>query len=55
MEGNVFNDWLSVYFDEVTPMEFYRELFPQGELDGLGEFSKGKYVGIIVEKTNEKK
>lgn len=35
-------------FDELRPREFYRELFPVGELDRAGEFNKGKYTAIAV-------
>lgn len=53
--GNVFSDWLEIYFDEVTPMEFYRSVFPAGELEKQGEYLKGKYCGIAIEVTKEKK
>lgn len=50
-----------MYFDEVTPTEFYRDLFPAGELakhnkEGISE--KGKYNAVAVEllpKANEDK
>lgn len=35
-------------FEEMFPYEFYRELFPGGELDVEGEFSKGKYTAVAV-------
>lgn len=35
-------------FDEMRPREFYRELFPDGELDDDGAFEKGKYTAIAV-------
>lgn len=35
-------------FEEVRPREFYRELFPAGELDSEGAFTKGKYTAIAV-------
>lgn len=53
--GNVFSDWLETYFDEVTPMEFYRDIFPPGELEKKGEYVTGEYCGIAVEVTREKK
>lgn len=53
--SNIFSDWLEIYFDEVTPVEFYREVFPPGELQTKGEYTKGKYTGIIVSVTKEKK
>jgi len=53
--GNVFSDWLETYFDEVTPYEFYRGIFPAGELEKQGEYVKGMYCGIAIEVTREKK
>lgn len=35
-------------FEEMHPREFYRELFPSGELDVEGEFNKGRYTAIAV-------
>lgn len=52
---NIFTEWLNQYFDEVTPIEFYRCIFPQGELDTKDSFTKGKYTGIAIEVTKEKK
>lgn len=46
---------LSYVYDEVTPQEFYRTIFPLGELERKGEYVQGKYNGIIVEVTGEKK
>ena len=45
---NVLSAWLETYFDEVTPKEFYRTVFPEGALDVKGAFTKGRYAGIIV-------
>lgn len=53
--ANTLTDWLATYFDEVTPQEFYRDLFPQGELDIKDGFTKGKYTAIAVEVTRQKK
>lgn len=53
--SNIFNDWLEIYFDEVTPTEFYRGIFPPGELDTKNSFTKGKYTGIAIEVTRAKK
>lgn len=47
--------WLQKRFEEVTPMMFYRGIFPKGELDTKGSFTKGKYTGIIVSVKSEKK
>lgn len=49
---NALTRWLETYFDEVEPKDFYREIFPVGELDVQGAFSKGKYTGVIVEVTD---
>lgn len=52
---NALTDYLSTYFDEIEPKDFYREIFPKGELDTKDSKTKGKYTGIIVEVTKEKK
>ena len=51
---NALTDYLSTYFDEIEPKDFYREIFPKGELDTKDSKTKGKYTGIIVEVTKEK-
>ena len=60
--GNVFSDWLETYFDEVTPYEFYRGIFPVGELEesrsreeNRDNPNTGKYCGIAIEVTKDKK
>ena len=52
---DVISVWLAKNFKIVDPLEFYRDIFPVGELDGKDEFSKGKYTGIAVVITSEKK
>ena len=47
--------WLERYFDELSPKVFYRQIFPEGELDTFGSFTPGKYVGIVVGVTQEKR
>ena len=47
--------WLEKYFDELSPKAFYRRIFPEGELDTFGSFTPGKYVGIVVGVTQEKR
>ena len=42
-------DYLEKYFDEVGPKEFYRNIFPVGSLEKLGEQQQGKYNSIAVE------
>ncbi len=53
--SNVFTEWLETYFDEVTPYDFYRDIFPAGELEKTGVYETGKYCGIAIEVTKEKK
>lgn len=52
---NLFTEWLYQFFDELTPKEFYRVIFPEGELDKKDAKTKGKYTGIIIECTDKKK
>ena len=40
-------EWLAGRFPEVTPREFYRYIFPAGELDERGAMTKGKYTGVV--------
>lgn len=43
-------EYLEKYFDELTPKEFYRAIFEEGELAGHEERqTKGKYNGVAVE------
>lgn len=49
------NQYLQERFEEVSPFEFYREIFPAGELEAKGEYVTGKYTGIIVSVTSERK
>ena len=56
---NILADELSRWYEEIQPMDFYREIFPDGELDAWRENpeerEEHKYTGIIVEITKEKK
>ena len=59
---NIFSAWLEQFFDELTPFEFYRGIFPEGELEekrGRIENESnprtGKYCGIAIEITPKKK
>lgn len=50
---NVLTRYLSERFPEVTPMEFYRDLFPAGSLasaphDGPEPYPRGTYNGVLV-------
>ena len=55
MEANALTKYLEIFFDEVTPREFYRIIFPAGELEQQGEQTPGRYTGIIVAVTSKKK
>lgn len=46
---------LSKVYKEVSPQEFYRVIFPEGELDSKNSFKKGKFVGVACEFTGLKK
>lgn len=53
----LYADELRKRFEPIEPMAFYREIFPEGELDESGAMTKGKYTGIALEidkKTNSK-
>ena len=45
---NMLTSWLEDRFQEVSPKDFYRGIFPAGELDAVDAFTKGKYTGIMV-------
>ena len=45
----VLKDYLSQFFDEISPEVFYREIFPAGELEEAAEQKQGKYNAIAVE------
>ncbi len=51
--ANFITEYLYNYFDEVTPKEFYRDVFPVGSLEKKGVYEKGKYNAIAV-KINKK-
>ncbi len=52
---NILAEELSNYYEEVQPYDFYREIFPEGELDEADAYTKGKYCGIAIEVTKEKR
>ena len=45
----VTEDYLAGRFPEVGYRDFYRDLFPAGELEKRGEYERGKYCGIAVQ------
>ena len=42
-------DYLQQNFEELQPLEFYRSIFPKGELAAKQQLEKGKYNAIAVE------
>lgn len=57
---NELTAYLEQYYDEVEPKEFYRGIFPEGDLQKKGELREDGssvycYNGIIVSVTNKKK
>ena len=52
---NVLAMELAKYYEEVQPYDFYREIFPAGELDELDAMTPGKYTAIALEITKEKR
>lgn len=46
---NFIEEYLQTYYDELTPYEFYRNIFPIGELEQSGVYEQGKYNAIAVE------
>ena len=52
---NAITEYLNRFFEELSPKEFYRVIFPEGELDQRGAMTKGKYTGVIIEVTDKKK
>ena len=41
--------YLEKFYDEIEPVEFYRNIFPVGELEEAGKQEQGKYNAIAVE------
>ncbi|MCX0386932.1 hypothetical protein LI053_15940 [Clostridium perfringens] len=52
---NLLTEYLLHHYHEVGPIDFYRDIFPSGELQEKGVYEKGKYNAIAVEITKEKK
>lgn len=48
MDNFVLN-YLNTYFEEVSPLKFYRSIFPIGELQKKEERIQGKYNAIAIE------
>lgn len=49
---NPITDYLSTYYEELEPVEFYRLVFGTGELQEQGIYGDGKFNAIAVEVTN---
>lgn len=47
--------YLIDHFAEVDAKQFYRALFPAGELDVAGAMTPGKYTGVVTRITGKKK
>ena len=47
--------YLENFCEEVTYKEFYRDIFPKGELEKKGVYEKGKYNGIAVSISDDKR
>ena len=48
MEKNLLEEYLDAHFEQVLPKEFYRDIFPAGELEIKGEQVHGKYNAIAL-------
>lgn len=46
--ANLITEWLAARYPEVGAHDFYRDLFPAGELEPLGEYIDGRYCGIAI-------
>ena len=42
-------EWLAENYSEISPIGFYRDLFPVGELDAKDAMTKGQYCAIAVQ------
>ena len=52
---NILAAELAKYYEEIQPYDFYREIFGDGELDEAEAFTPGKYCGIALEITDQKR
>ena len=55
IDHSFITEYLNQYFDEVSPKDFYRAVFPDGELAQKGKQIQGKYNAIAVEILNKQK
>lgn len=49
MENRLATALLRLGWEPVEPMDFYRDLFPLGQLDNEDDFKEGRYTGIALE------
>lgn len=49
MDRGFIREYLQRYYDEIEAKEFYRNIFPVGELETEGKTEQGKYNGVAVE------
>ena len=42
------NQYLEINCKEVSPHDFYRDVFPEGELEEKGKYVDGEYTGIAI-------
>lgn len=48
-ESKFIVDFMEQYYTEIPPKEFYRSIFPKGELESSGVHEEGKYNAVAVE------
>lgn len=54
MKKNILEEYLDARFEQVLPKEFYRDIFPIGQLETKGEQVHGKYNAIALCISKEK-
>ena len=42
------NQYLEIHCKEVSPHDFYRDVFPEGKLEEKGKYVDGEYTGIAI-------
>ncbi|MGL4874007.1 MAG: hypothetical protein ACRC30_05080 [Clostridium sp.] len=52
---NILTEYLFHNYKELEPIKFYRMIFSIGELQEKNKYEKGKYNGVVVEVTKDKK
>lgn len=54
-KGMTIEGFLEKHCEEIAPTDFYRMIFPDGELERRGEYEQGKYTAIAVSIGNKDK